>query len=236
MSSDGAKARALGPAQRAEPMRVAFAMLGKAIVVYVVLMVLWKPVAPGVAWGFRIASNVASAGVYRGAIQVRYVPGAIGSRDADTIVHYKDTKQRVASAAGIGMSSWYYAFVPLSMIVSLAFATPIAWARRARVLLVGTVVMALTIVLGQMLMVYDELVRASVLPLGARWAGVVHACATVVRELPGSFFLPIVVYGVVVGATGELGRVFGGDGPVDAVKVGRSGSRVAARGGERGSP
>ena len=181
--------------------------------------------------------DVAAAGVYRGAIQIRYVPGAIGQRDADTIVHYQDVKRRVGSAAGINMSSWYYAYVPLSMIVALTLATPIAWSRRIRALALGLLVMGVVVVLGQMLMVYDELVRASVLKLGVPWRGTVHTSATVVRELPGSFFIPIVVYALVALGDGALREMLGvaGDPP-----AGAGGALGSVRTGEgrpgRGSP
>ena len=201
------------PALRnANPMRTAMLILLKATLIYIVLMVAWKPLAPAVASTFRATSNIATAGVYRGAIQIRYTPGTVGQRDADTIVHYHNVKQRTASSAGINISSWYYAYVPLTMILALTLATPIPWKRRLRALILGSIIMFVLIMLGQMLIVYDKLTGvpiASPVQVSQAWDRIIATAASIFAELPGSFFIPIIVYALATFRRWELITLFG---------------------------
>ena len=210
MKNAAAKPDAAPALRPARPMRTALGMLIKATLIYIALMFAWKPVAPVVAMVFRGTSNIAAAGVYRGAIQIRYTAGAIGNRDADTIIRYQDLKQRVES--DIQSSSWYYAFVPMCMIVALVVATPIPWKRRARALALAIVIMLVLMMLGQIVIVYDKLTGVPVgspIQVGPTWERIIATVASIFAELPGSFFIPILVYALVTFRRWELITLFG---------------------------
>ena len=208
MSTAGAQ-DAPAPSVKRSPTRTAIIILVRAIMLYVVAMLLWAPLAPASAAVLRVGSNITAAGVFRGPIKIEYLKGSIGARDADTFVHHKNLRDRTASATPLTMSSWYYLYVPMAMVSALTLATPIPWARRARALALGVVLMGLIVLGGQMLIVYDALASAGIVKVGLTWQGLVHHSAKVIKELPGSFFIPIIVYALVTFRRGELVTLFG---------------------------
>ncbi len=198
------------PRRAARPLRTALGILFKATIIFIVSMFLWKPLAPAVATVFRGASNITAAGVYRGAIQISYTPGAIGKRDADTIIRYKNLQERVESE--IQSSSWYYAFVPMALLGACVLATPIAWKRRGRAALLGALVLTVLTVLGQMIIVYDKLTGVPIdspIQVGPVWNRFIATIASIFAELPGSYFIPIIVYALVTFRRQELVTLFG---------------------------